>query len=188
MSKLIDFWERHIVRLHFLPGFITYPDWYRNRGEQMNVAALRGFNILGAGAESAVPALIRLYEQHNSSHLPEDASMALIAVGPEVAIRLFVRDTSSSNPMVRWGGVMALRLINIRHEVVVPALTKLLTDSDGNVQFAAARGLQQFGTNAQQAVPKLVLSLNDPSPAIRSAATNALKAIDPEAAAKAAIK
>ena len=70
----------------------------------------------------------------------------------------------------------------------MPALAKLLSDTNINVRYAAARGIQHFGTNAHQAVPALVLSLRDSSSGVRYAATDALKAIDPEAAAKAGVK
>ena len=48
--------------------------------------------------------------------------------------------------------------------------------------------LRQFGPEAKPAVPKLVQLLSDVEAAIRSEATNALKAIDPQAAAQAGVK
>jgi len=45
-----------------------------------------------------------------------------------------------------------------------------------------------FGPDARIAVPALVELLNDPDLEVRGRATNALKAIDPEAAAKAGVK
>jgi HEAT repeat protein len=49
-------------------------------------------------------------------------------------------------------------------------------------------GLGAMGTNAAPAVPALVKFLTDPDAYLRACATNALKAIDPEAAAKAGVK
>jgi HEAT repeat protein len=71
---------------------------------------------------------------------------------------------------------------------VVSALVKALTDTDPIVRLSAARGLERLGTNAQDAVPTLVLLLSDSILNLRLAATNALKAIAPETAAKAGVK
>jgi HEAT repeat protein len=186
--RLIDFWDRHIVRFRYLPASIQYPVWYLNQAHRVNASALSGFEILGADAQQAVPALIKIYEQHNSPLLPDYASLALIAIGPEAAIPLFVRDTGSSNLIVREGAVMALWNVYTEPRLIVPALAKLLSDTNINVRYAAARGIQHFGTNAQQAAPALVPMLSDPDTRIRRAAAIALKAIDPEAAAKAGVK
>jgi hypothetical protein len=113
-SKLVALWDRHIVDARYLPALIRYSDWYLNHAQYVNAAALRGFKILGADARQAVPALITMYEQHNSISMPDDASDALIAVGPDAAIPLFVRDTGSSNQSVRMGAVMALIQLTMR--------------------------------------------------------------------------
>jgi HEAT repeat protein len=63
-----------------------------------------------------------------------------------------------------------------------------LSDPDRNIRALAARSLAGFGTNAQQASLTLVRLLSDPSQPVRAAASNALKAIDPEAAAKAGVE
>ena len=52
----------------------------------------------------------------------------------------------------------------------------------------AIESIGKFGAQAKPAVPMLIELLNDPQPAIRAAAANALKAIDPAAAAKADVK
>jgi HEAT repeat protein len=72
-------------------------------------------------------------------------------------------------------------------EVSVPALIQFLRDSDSDTRRNAAKALWCFGAAAKQAVPALVESLQDPSVAVQSEAANALKKIDPEAAAKALI-
>ena len=52
----------------------------------------------------------------------------------------------------------------------------------------AAWALAGCRTNAQPAVPALLLLLSDQKEEVRKAATNAIKAIDPEAAARAGVK
>jgi HEAT repeat protein len=54
--------------------------------------------------------------------------------------------------------------------------------------YDAITSLPKFGAQAKPAVPILIGLLNDPQQGIREAATNALKNIDPEAAAKAGVK
>lgn len=183
-SRLIDLWDRYIVKVRYLPALVRYPDWYLHQAHHMNDSALSGFKILGADAKQALPGIVDIYEQHHSRFLPDNASIPLIAVGPATAIPLFLRDAGSSNKVVRLNAVMALCHVDSEPELVVPQLAKLLSDSDINIRFVAVRGLQHLGTKAQQTVPALVLSLGDPSSGVRVAATNALKQIDPEAAAK----
>ena len=63
-----------------------------------------------------------------------------------------------------------------------------MRDANSLTRWQGAAFLERFGTNSQGAVPALVLLLSDPHADVRSAITNALKAIDPEAAAKAGVK
>jgi HEAT repeat protein len=63
-----------------------------------------------------------------------------------------------------------------------------LSDTNHVVRTLAAQGLGWYGAEARQAVPVLVPLLNDPYRFARVAATNALKKIDPKAAAKAGVK
>jgi HEAT repeat protein len=63
-----------------------------------------------------------------------------------------------------------------------------LSDTNFTVRVGAARGLGRFGADAHQAVPALVGLLSDANPFVRDAVSNALKEIDPEAAAKAGVK
>jgi HEAT repeat protein len=70
---------------------------------------------------------------------------------------------------------------------VVPVLTDALHDPTNLVQIRAALGLGNFGPAAKTAVPALVKSLKGAGPNVGEWAAKALKAIDPEAAAKAGI-
>ena len=57
--------------------------------------------------------------------------------------------------------------------------------------FDASRvshSLGMFGRDARLAVPALVELLNDPDADVRGSATNPVKTIDPEAAAKAGVR
>ena len=82
------------------------------------------------------------------------------------------------------------KLAILRHEssLVVPALSKCLSDANNAVRIFAAQGLGWYGAEARQAVPALVPLLSDPCVLARDTAAYALKQIDPEAAAKAGVK
>ena len=71
---------------------------------------------------------------------------------------------------------------------VVPFLLKSLNDTNQRVQEMAAFALGNFGDESKPAVPLLLKMLSDPDPLLHLYTTNALKAIDPQAAAKAGIK
>jgi HEAT repeat protein len=63
-----------------------------------------------------------------------------------------------------------------------------LTNLSTPTRIIAIRALGEYGGDANAAVPQLLEALKDPNYSIRNSATNALKKIDPEAAAKAGIK
>jgi len=71
---------------------------------------------------------------------------------------------------------------------MVPFLTSFLQSSNVYFRLEAVYGLQAFGTNARSAVPALINVLNDEAPTVRRAATNSLKLIDGDAAAKSGVK
>jgi hypothetical protein len=188
VSGLVELWRRY---LYSLPLWIRYPSWYRNQAAVLNDEAVLGFEILGADAQGAVPALVTLYDQNVSPRSQFATSRALNAIGPEAqrtAIPSFLRAAASSNAPVREVAVWALYGVDVQNQQVVPALVNALSDTNFAIRLVAARGLGHFGTNAQQAVPALVRLMNDPSTRVRPDATNALKKIDPAAAAKAGVK
>ena len=189
-SKLVPWWGRHIAPMQPLPSFIRFPHWYRNNAQIQNSEAERGFEILGTNAQQTVTALMEVYEQ-NISHSTQDyagGALSAIAVAAPSTVPSFLRWAASTNQSVR---VLAVSVLSQgRHEpsLVVPALSKCLSDTNNVVRTLAAQGLGCYGAEARQAVPVLVPLLNDPYRFARVAATNALKKIDPEAAAKAGVK
>jgi HEAT repeat protein len=68
-------------------------------------------------------------------------------------------------------------------------LAEKLTDSDGHIQYYAADALGRLGPKARAAIPALLGALNDASSNfIRQHVADALKKIDPDAAAKVGIR
>jgi hypothetical protein len=192
VSLLIPVWDRHVARIPCLPVWVAYPTWYHHAAV-LNRQASMGFEILRANAHSAVPALIKIYDQNISPSSRFYVSRALMVIGPDAtrkAIPSFVSGTASPNARVRESAVMALAQVHDEPSMVVPALVKALSDTNAHVRSVAALGLEGIGRSggARQAVRALELLLDDPDGQVRHAAVEALKQIDPEAAAKAGVK
>ena len=176
--KLIEWAQRQsFVKIHHTPA------WVRNEG------AFAAFMVLGARAESAVPALTEICEREISWPSQVGAVRSLAAIGPtaEAAVPVLLRATTNSHFLVRAESLNALARIQAKPEVAVPALTRALSDPNGTVRFVACNSLALLRTDAQQAVPVLVKSLRDPDREVQLATARALGLIDPEAAARAGV-
>jgi hypothetical protein len=74
-------------------------------------------------------------------------------------------------------------------KVAAPSLVRLLNaDEDFNIRKQAALALGNLGEGDGDAIPALTAALMDKYLTVRMAATNALRKIDPEVAAKAGVK
>jgi len=76
--------------------------------------------------------------------------------------------------------------IHMAPELVVPALINELNASNA-ILPTTIRTLSQYGEAARPATSTLLQFLNDKNDYVRTETTNALKAIDPEAAANAGV-
>jgi HEAT repeat protein len=92
------------------------------------------------------------------------------------------------DPATRNNAFAALRSISAKPDVVVPVLIGHLSSPTKHQQGWALYCLSEFGADAKTAVPSVLKLLDDSYPYLRQAATNALKKIDPDAAAKAGVK
>jgi len=160
--------------------------------EHRNWKAMRGFCLLGTTASNAVPALVKIYNARisDSSQLRTAGSFLNLGPAAAMAIPSLLRTIANTNAGgdLRSAAVNALGHIHAEPELVVPVLTKCLRDSDPTVRTEATFSLLFFGGAAKSAVPELVGLLKDKDLQIREYAEQSLKAIDPEAAAKAGIK
>jgi hypothetical protein len=192
VSILIPFWDRHIMSSHYpLPAWVRCPSWYQNKALVFNLRALKGFEVLGADARQAVPALIEIYDRNISPDSQQSTSRALIAIGPEAAraaVPSFVRQAANPDPRVRLSAVWALGDVHAEPSRVVPALVKALSDTNASVRTLAALSLDQVGFAAKPAVPALLQRLSDPDAQVRRIAAQALRRIDYDAAVKAGLK
>jgi HEAT repeat protein len=103
---------------------------------------------------------------------------------------------ASKDPSVTVYSARALWKVKGDSARTVIALTAALDDNVNHVTYRnppeirqlAAETLGEMGSKAETALPSLTAALDDPHENVRCAATNALKQIDPVAAAKAGVK
>jgi HEAT repeat protein len=152
-----------------------------------------GFVALGERAKPAVPALIALLSDKDQD-TRYVAVFALGNLGPAAREALPGLIECLKDPDYNLRGLVAKSLGEIHQEPerVVPLLTDMLKRYRVDRQWVPPElvigSLGQFGAQAKPAVPILVGLLSDPDPYFRSAATNALRKIDPEAAAMAGVE
>jgi HEAT repeat protein len=171
--------RQHLIRINYIPA------------DELNYRACSGFGALGAKAQSAVPALIEIASRNRSRASRWYAIQALVLVGPpsQEAIPLLSGWATNADGSVRSYAINALGRIRAEPERGLPVLINALNDPDLQIRTAALMALQGLGPNAKPALPVLVEFLSNAQSGIEwTYASNALKAIDPEAAAKAGVK
>jgi HEAT repeat protein len=138
--------------------------------------------------------LIEIYEMKISAYSQAFTANSLGAFGPAAksAIPVLVRGSGTSNATVRALTLIALGEIHSEPELVVPALTKAVNDPDPEIRRSGCEGLYWIGVfgppsrEVRQTAPALVGLLSDGS--VTVAAAKALKAIDPDAAARVGVR
>jgi hypothetical protein len=159
--------------------------------EDKNFEGAAAFRMLGADARNAVPGLIKIYEDKVSDASKCATAYALGGIGPaaQEAIPALLQGLKANSDDVRLMSISSLGEIHSKPESVVPELTKILHDQGTRRgRLDAAYVLGEFGTNARPAIPELIEMLKDQNKHIRELATNVMRKIDPEAAAKAGVK
>jgi hypothetical protein len=179
--KLMALAERqHFIKIKYTPA------------KERNHEAIRAFRVLGAKAKSAVPALIEIANRNISRESQSSAVAALAYIGPSAkeAAPDFLRWATNADRDVRFCAIAALGKTGNEPDPAVPVLVNTLHDPQPLFRFGALLVLRDFGPNAKLAVPALLEFLNrhDDYMNNRELAADVLKAIDPEAAAKAGVK
>jgi hypothetical protein len=116
------------------------------------------------------------------------AAHYLGSFGPpaKAAVPFLIRALKGPDVPLHEPAIKALGQIHSDPGVVIPLLIPLLTDDNLNDEAASALG--NYGSLAKEAFPKIVPLLKAKDRDARAAARDALKKIDPEAAAKAGAK
>jgi HEAT repeat protein len=147
---------------------------------------------LGAAAREAVPALRRVLK------VPEGRNRVAAAVAlwriegrGETAFPILKAALKDTDEFVRGGAAEAVAEVGPGATWGVPALIEALKDPNPYVRDCAALALYRLGPSAKAAVPALLRRLSEPDkPGVKrsGAVEEALKGLDPEAAAKAGLR
>ncbi len=164
---------------------------YRKRLDARRELGANGLAALGPAAKPALPALLALLNDKNerTRYL---AFFTLRCLGPDAreTIPQLIAHLDDHEFAVRDECVMALGTIHQEPETVVPILIHFAEKNRGDTILSqdAVGSLAEFGERAKPAVPMLVEMLKSSDAYLRTAATNALKRIDPETADKVGVK
>ena len=153
-----------------------------------NEEAEYAFEVLGTNAVSAVPELIKLYEEDVLPSSYAARALGHIGRGANPALPNLLRRFTHTNSNVRFCAVSAVMYIGGEPSVVVPALTSALQDPSVDVRWNALVGLSGFGTRARPAVPEILKMVDDQavvgSSPVRTQVETALWRIAPEKVGK----
>jgi len=107
----------------------------------------------------------------------------------EPAVPALLQAVDDADPGVRGAAAQALGQVHKQLDVILPALLKNLRDPEASVRWSTADAMGRLGPDAKTAFPALLeLWRNDPDRNVGPFAANALKRVDPEAAAQAGVK
>jgi hypothetical protein len=128
-----------------------------------NSEAEYAFEVLSTNAVSAVPELIKIYEEDVSFSSQRCAALALghIGRGAQAALPALIRNFTHTNGDVRFYAVSAVMSIGGEPGFLVPPLTSALKDPNVNVRWNALVALSNFGGRARAAVPEILKMSND---------------------------
>lgn len=134
-----------------------------------------------------------LLEELKDTARPTQCAIAMMVVrqcgtNAIAAVPWLISDLNCSNLNIQSFALASLGALHQEPERCVPAIAPFLTSKNDYLRENAIRASESFGKAAKPAVPALLRCLNDVNPAVRDFATNAVREIDPEAAAKAGIK
>jgi len=134
----------------------------RRDSADKNLAARVGFSLLGSNASTAVPDLIRIYEERISGPSQSETARSLGWVGPdaEPAVPLLLESATNGNDDQAFAAVMALGQIHADSETVVPALIRLVHSKNKGVAIVTVEALGKFGPSAKDAIPVLLQVTN----------------------------
>ncbi|MDB6067956.1 MAG: repeat-containing protein [Pedosphaera sp.] len=184
-------------RIHIEPELVVpiltkHAEEFRNGNNQFLLQITLGaMSRFGLHARQSVPVFVEVLTS-NDQNMRAFAAQYLgrFGLAAEDAIPVLLKCLDDPELLVRYRAATALGDIGARSDVVIPALIEKLDESHratNNYQGAIV-ALGAFRGQSKAALPRILEFLNDQDYNLRAAATNALKQIDPEAAAKAGVK
>jgi len=164
----------------------------------VRLEAARCLGRLGTAASNAVPALLPLLSSSEAGRrasqrvfVRANTARALGEIGPAAsnAIPALTNLMATADSYGRVSAAIALWRITSNESVALPVIVNELPSFDKNMKQMPIDALKAMGPRAKAAFPALVSELSRTEDArLRGAITDAMKAIDPEAAAKAGIE
>jgi hypothetical protein len=148
--------------------------------DRARAALLLGY--MGPMAKPAIPVLVKVMKEAQGWYFSRVAVWALGSIGGPSAEAAVMESLNDKDPEVRYNAAHAL--MGMDPQTAEPSNWDLFP----NFRIEVAIALGELGKDAQPAIPALTTLLRDTNRIIRAFATNAMRQIDPEAAAKAGIK
>lgn len=147
---------------------------------------------MGADASNAVPALTRIVDNkvapstNNDFYVRAVAASALGKIGPDAAAALPALKEALNESHSYFRGQVATAILRISGDVdtAIPVLLAEIPGTIGDSKWEWIIALGEMGPRAKAAVPQLKMELqSNQQNWVLTYVTNALKSIDPEAAA-----
>ena len=164
----------------------TLTNQLKNDGHSRYLA-LQALNAIGPTAKAAASTLEGMLEP-KPGQFDFDVAETLFRVAPEQAGKVIQRLPRVDRD--EEGLDLLFRTASVAPDQVVPVLSNLLMDPkfNGYRQLQTIKALGAVGAKADTAIPVLVELAGSKLPAVKRTAAEALKMIDPEAAALAGIR
>ncbi len=150
--------------------------WIKELGGKELLPRLQAINALnqaGPEARCAVPALIGVFRDKDSTFLHPLAGVALSRIGAD-AVAPLEKALKDDSYTVRGGAALVLGLIGPAARPAVLALAGALTDRETLVRSAAAVALGRIGSLARAGLPGLRMALADKGSTVAIEAAAAL--------------
>ena len=156
-----------------------------NEGETSDHAAMA---LAGIGDKS-IPILIQTLSHTNASVRASAAgALGTFSSGASVIVPALIQSLGDPNKDVRFTAAYSLGKRHQEAALAVPALMKCLEDAAPIMRAFSANALEKFGAEAKPAIPALLKARETTNTYTRDTIDRALRAIDPEAAARAGIQ
>jgi HEAT repeat protein len=134
----------------------------------------------------AVPALLRALRTSSVADRKRVIDV-FESMGPQARASVPALRDALQDEAVCVEAAFALWKIEPKNDATIPALIRCLRGQDLDNRREAAWMLSHIGPDAREAVPALLAALSDPASLDRARVTDALKKIDPQAAARAGV-
>lgn len=161
----------------------------RDEDKSIKSAAITALGKSGDSAAASILADALVSEEQVVYRRSIAAALANIGSAAKAATPTLTNALDDADAWVRFLALVALVNADCAPEDAVDVLAEKLTDADGHFLYYAAGALGRLGPRARTAVPALLRASKDASSDFyRQCLAEALKKIDPDAAAKAGMQ